>query len=513
MKTTIKIFVALILGIINYNINAQTVSTDCESTATGVTPSTSNNIAFDRANCWGFGAIGYTNTSGQIISGGFSAISNSMSNPSTNGAAWIKTPWLKPGSGNVTLKVKMENTGGTGTTLYSSNYKAVRIRIIPYNSLASYGEGTFLSDSFTYLIASPYTNSQTVSFQIPSAIANSNNVYKFMMSFIGAGGNNRANIDEIVIPGTYWSNPSNSCLPMSVIVDTDSDGVQDSDDAYPNDKLRAYNNYYPEKGNGTLMFEDLWPTLGDYDFNDLVVGYRFNTVTNSDNNIVEINYEVTPRAIGASFNNGFGFMLNNIISEKIYSVVGLKTEAGWLNNSSNGTEADQKIATIIVFTSANAIMGNPGGTSGVNVDPKEEYTKPTTISFSVKFMDESGKAPNGAVSFKEFTPANFNPFIIINQERGNELHLPGYAPSEKVNSKIFGTEADNSKEGNYYKSKTNLPWALNVPEEIPYSIEKIDFIKAYLNFAEWAQSNGKNYSDWYENKEKYRNNEVIYETK
>ncbi len=513
MKISIKIFVAIVLGIINYNVNAQTVSTDCENYRSENTPSTTENIAYDRANCWGFGAFVYTNTSGQIISGSYSARSNSMSNPNANASAWIKTPWLKPGSGNVTLKVKMEGTSGTGTTLYSSSYKAVRIRIITYNSSATYGEGSFLSDSFTYLIASPYTNTQTVSFQIPSAIANSNNPYKFMMSFIGAGGNNRANIDEIVIPGTYWSNPSNNCLPMSVIVDTDSDGVQDSDDAYPNDKLRAYNNYYPEKGNGTLMFEDLWPTLGDYDFNDLVVGYRFNRVTNSDNNIVEIKYEVTPRAIGASYNNGFGFMLNNITSDKIYSVEGLKNGAEWLNNSSNGTEADQKTATIIVFTNANAIMGNPGGTSGVNVDPKGDYTKPTTISFSVKLMDESGKAPNGVVSLKEFIPADFNPFIVINQERGNELHLPGYAPSEKVNTKIFGTEQDNSKEGNYYKSKSNLPWGLNVPEEIPYAIEKTDFIKAYLNFAEWAQTNGKNYSDWYENKEKYRNYEVIYETK
>jgi LruC domain-containing protein len=513
MKISIKIFVAIVLGIINYNVNAQTVSTDCENYRSGNTPSTTENIACDRANCWGFGAFGYTNTSGQIISGSYSARSNSMSSSDPKLSAWIKTPWLKPGSGNVTLKVKMENTGGTGTTLYSGNYKAVRIRIITYNSSATYGEGSFLSDSFTYLIASPYTNTQTVSFQIPSAIANSNNPYKFMMSFIGSGGNNRANIDEIVIPGTYWSNPSNGCLPQALIVDTDSDGVQDSDDAYPNDILRAYNNYYPEKGNGTLMFEDLWPTLGDYDFNDLVVGYRFNRVTNSDNNIVEIKYEVTPRAIGASYNNGFGFMLNNITSDKIYSVEGLKNGAEWLNNSSNGTEADQKTATIIVFTNANAIMGNPGGTSGVNVDPKGDYTKPTTISFSVKLMDESGKAPNGVVSLKEFTPADFNPFIVINQERGNELHLPGYAPSEKVNTKIFGTEQDNSKEGNYYKSKSNLPWGLNVPEEIPYAIEKTDFIKAYLNFAEWAQTNGKNYSDWYENKEKYRNYEVIYETK
>jgi hypothetical protein len=69
MKISIKIFVAIVLGIINYNVNAQTVSTDCENYRSGNTPSTIENIACDRANCWGFGAIGFTNTSGQIISG------------------------------------------------------------------------------------------------------------------------------------------------------------------------------------------------------------------------------------------------------------------------------------------------------------------------------------------------------------------------------------------------------------------------------------------------------------
>jgi LruC domain-containing protein len=286
--------------------------------------------------------------------------------------------------------------------------------------------------------------------------------------------------------------------------------VQDADDAYPNDVLRAFDNIYPAKTKGTLMFEDLWPSIGDYDFNDLVVGYRFNTVTNADNYIVEIKYEITPRAIGASLNNAFGIMLDGISAENIYSVEGLKTEAKWLNLNKNGTEANQKVATIIAFTSANDVLPNPGGSSGVNTDPKGIYVKPTTISFTVRFRDDDGKPVKGDVSTKEFTSDNFNPFIIVNQEREKEIHLPNYSPSDLKSEKIFGTADDNSKQGNFYKSKNGLPWALNIPAEIPYAIEKVDFLKAYGFFANWVESAGKEYADWYEDKDKYRNNDVLY---
>jgi LruC domain-containing protein len=114
------------------------------------------------------------------------------------------------------------------------------------------------------------------------------------------------------------------------------------------------------------------------------------------------------------------------------------------------------------------------------------------------------------VSTKELTADNFNPFIIINQDRGIELHLAGYNPSDKADSKLFGTFDDNSKDGNYYKTKSNLPWALNIPAEIPYAKEKVDFVKAYTYFAEWAKSKGVLYSDWYEDNNKYRDYDMLY---
>jgi LruC domain-containing protein len=466
-----------------------------------------NNLP-SNTNCWAMGAMTGYYSAGTVINGGLSARTNQLTS-SLPTSTWVKSPWLKLGNGNITFKVRLDGAAATSRSL--------RIRFLPYNANlpSTSKEAAAIADSFTYDFVTPIsgtgsTNIRNILYAIPSAIANSNNVYKVMISFMGVGGTGRCFVDDINIPGTYWADPSNNCLPQIVITDTDSDGVADADDAYPNDAFRAYDNLFPAKTNGTLMFEDLWPSVGDYDFNDLVVGYRFNTVTNANNEIVEIKFEITPKAIGASFNNGFGFSLDNIASEKVWSVDGLKTDAEWLTLEKNGTESNQKYATIIAFTSANAVLQKPSGSVGVNVDPKATYVKPETIAFTVRFMDDDGKFPNGVITTKDFIADYFNPFIIINQDRSNEVHLAGYKPTDKVSTKIFGTFEDNSKEGNYYKSKNNLPWALNIPAEIPHAIEKTDFINAYYFFADWAKTNGEIYTDWYDNNEKYRNNELLY---
>ena len=71
--------------------------------------------------------------------------------------------------------------------------------------------------------------------------------------------------------------------------DTDNDGVIDSQDDYPNDPTAAYSIHTPsDTGWASLAFEDLWPSRGDYDFNDLVIDYRFTEVLNKKNKIVRI---------------------------------------------------------------------------------------------------------------------------------------------------------------------------------------------------------------------------------
>jgi len=72
----------------------------------------------------------------------------------------------------------------------------------------------------------------------------------------------------------------------------------------------AHNNYYPSQtGYASLAFEDLWPSMGDYDFNDLVISYRFNQITNADNAVVKIQVTLITEAMGATLHNAFGFQM------------------------------------------------------------------------------------------------------------------------------------------------------------------------------------------------------------
>ena len=487
------LFYLLILTGIQLNLSAQTLVLDCETSATS--QSTANNRNYDMANCWSFNGVTYTTAN--KITGDYSTLSD-VANDLTPITLWIKSPWFKPGSGNITLKTKLHASSG--------NSRFLRLAYIPYNSsLASPKEGTRV-DFYTYTFSTSNTNIIDISQAIPSAIANSSQPYKIMVMFYGSGGTSKILTDDWSIPGTYWADPSSSCLPLTVIQDADSDGVADADDAYPNDATRAYNNWYPAAGFGTLMYEDLWPATGDYDFNDLVLDYRYNLVTNASNKVVEMKSKIVTRAIGGSFRNGFAFQLNGLSPSKVTAVTGTRSfGANWISNAANGCDNGQTYANIVVYDDAQQILPSPGG-SGTNVILTNGYVAPDTTSVTLTFTAVSGQM----IALSEVV---FNPYIIVNQVRGKEVHLPDYLPSSKASSGFFGQDQDNTNPGlnRYYKTINNLPWALNVTSSIPYTHTTNDFISGYLHFAEWAQSGGSSYTDWFSNTGSgYRDNTKLY---
>ncbi|GAB5409020.1 MAG: hypothetical protein BalsKO_13850 [Balneolaceae bacterium] len=72
------------------------------------------------------------------------------------------------------------------------------------------------------------------------------------------------------------------------------------------DSLFAYTSYFPgQNKKATLLFEDMWPLKGDYDFNDLVVYYNLRYKKNADNKIVGIDYTYNIAAIGGIKNSSF----------------------------------------------------------------------------------------------------------------------------------------------------------------------------------------------------------------
>jgi len=49
-----------------------------------------------------------------------------------------------------------------------------------------------------------------------------------------------------------------------------------------------------------------------------------------------------------------------------------------------------------------------------------------------------------------------------------------------------------------------LPWAINIPVEFVWPKEKVEIIKGYLKFKDWAESGGSVYPDWYKDLTNYR---------
>ena len=312
---------------------------------------------------------------------------------------------------------------------------------------------------------------------------------------------------------SYDNDHKYRCNASTPRTDTDNDGVADIDDAYPTDDKRAYNNNYPAAGYGTLMYEDLWPAKGDYDFNDLVIDYRFNTITNASNQVVEVVYSLVTRASGGSLHNGFAFQLDGINPNKITSVSGSKASgASWISLSGNGTEAGQSNnANILVFDDVYKLFtGNNGGFSFINTDPNAPNLGTDTTNLTVRFL-VNGVAPSGgSISFSDFNTSLFNPYMIVGQDRGKEVHLLNRTPSAKVNNAYFGQDQDRSNpdQNKYYLTENNLPWALNVSSSIPYAKEKMEFSTAYTKFIDWAQSGGTRFTDWYSNTS-YRDNSKL----
>lgn len=278
-----------------------------------------------------------------------------------------------------------------------------------------------------------------------------------------------------------------SSLPIEhaqVALDTDGDGIINLYDEYPNDKLRAYNVYTPSAtGLGSYAFEDLWPDLGDFDFNDLVINFRYKHVMNAEGLIHETILDFIIKNVGGSFKNGFGIEIN-ASPDIVQSITGCNLTEGLISVNENGLENNQSKLVFIVFDNAWSNYIENDGKMRVVIN----YSQPIRNN------------QIGAM----------NPFIFINGERGREVHMVDMMPTDLMDTSLFGTGDDDSNPaiGRYYRNQTNLPWGVTMLYDFTFPKEKIAINKGYTKFASWAISSGTDYKDWHKDVT-YRNNTYL----
>ena len=302
----------------------------------------------------------------------------------------------------------------------------------------------------------------------------------------------------------------------AAIVDTDGDGVPDNLDEYPSDANRAYTSYFPNKTDfGTYVIEDLWPSLGDYDMNDLVLNFQIKYISNSKNLVTAMEIQYKPKAVGAAFaTHAAAVSLDAILPSDVASVEGSKLTKGneIFNLDGNGLEAEQKTAVFPIFDDYNSVFTITR--KGLMLNTVADGGRATGELLKIVINFKGGIDPS-----KLLTDKNINLFMILKTNGiRKEIHLPNFPPTSLADGSFFSTFDDNTSLGKsiYYQSKPlktggYLMWGMIFPVDFKYPYEQTNIMKPYLRFADWAESGGEKYKDWYSNESsEYRDSKYLF---
>ncbi|MGL4779441.1 MAG: LruC domain-containing protein [Bacteroidales bacterium] len=303
------------------------------------------------------------------------------------------------------------------------------------------------------------------------------------------------------LPNPFTAVQANNIPSLSVFVDTDGDGVSDELDEFPNDPTIAYTSHYPGKNTfATLAYEDLWPSQGDYDMNDLVCDYNMIHYNNSSNKISKASGTIRVRASGAKFKNGFAIELGvSPASINTLTIQNGSLTSNVLQLDGKGLETGQNKANIPLFDDVYKLFNKPNA-SFINTEIEKDQVTYKDINYSMTFSSPQTLSSLGIPPY--------NPYMIIDcgaGNRGKEVHLPSYKPTNKADTKLFSTADDltNPSQNRYYVNSTNMPFALHVAESFVYPVEKANIKDSYNFFNSWANSYGSSYPDWYKPKNGY----------
>lgn len=238
--------------------------------------------------------------------------------------------------------------------------------------------------------------------------------------------------------------------------------------------------YIPAKNTyGTIMFEDLFPEKGDYDFNDFVVGYNTCALSTNGsegqfNDGITIKLQI--RAIGGQKPYQLGFEITPLQTK-------YAKDNMWVTSDSNLDieliSKDEDPATFIIKNTNQLKDGLFYNTE------KLSATAMPTVTLKIE-RNNKGASSNIMKQFTGLVSSYALNFFLQNSNTKEEIHLKGYDVTKYANNDITN-----------FSTSDNFVWGMKVPVLIPHAIEKVDFTEAYPDFAGWVTSGGKNNADWY----------------
>ncbi|MFB1036284.1 MAG: LruC domain-containing protein [Sinobacterium sp.] len=240
--------------------------------------------------------------------------------------------------------------------------------------------------------------------------------------------------------------------------------------------------YFPSSTTYYLVgYEDQYPLLGDYDFNDLVVAYRVNFGLNESLQVITINAQGYLIARGGDYDQSWHLRIALPAGSQANGTYQLYIPPG----VTTGSE-------LIEYIDTSSAIDIPlyNNTASLFYDPASSFTNTVRDSEHIlghKFSFEITLSSPVALELMEQAP--FDPYLYVHNTN-LEIHLEGKSPVMPV--------SDNIDKGlTSFADENGYPFALVFPENWRFPYEYVDIGEAYPKLLEYIQSNQESDTDWY----------------
>lgn len=233
--------------------------------------------------------------------------------------------------------------------------------------------------------------------------------------------------------------------------------------------------FYPSSSNYyTVAYEDLFPSKGDYDFNDLVVAYQVFFHLNSNNKLVKISGSSVILAKGAAFDHDWRLKID-------------------LPNSTTGSFSSNLFYPASDGRESVVTNKEFSGSFNETIFANTQNLYPVFNTFVENTFHQGARATfeinlNTSVPLSQVSTAPFDAYLFVHDTQ-YEIHRVGFNASEE------SFNISNGKTS--FIDENGFPFAMLLPTLWSFPFENRDLGEAYPGFINYILSGSSTNLNWY----------------
>ena len=241
--------------------------------------------------------------------------------------------------------------------------------------------------------------------------------------------------------------------------------------------------YAPAFGeHGLILFEDLWPAKGDYDFNDQAVTYNQELALDQNGNVTELLATFNVLASGAKLHNGLYWRLPLPANTPVTIV---RTDDAGHQTTLTHMSDESQLVVELAHDTRDLFTGGSGFLNTVQTQPVA-----ATHAFNVHLTFTTPVALDTSLP-------PYDVFIAHSDDFSHQIHLSDQTGTDQMNAGLFNHVDDNSGPTARFVDRNGVPFALLVPAAVRWPTERTAIDVAYPDILGFAISAGHLNPDWY----------------